>query len=149
MDTTKLGAILGTIGAAAGIIPGVLARRVFMIARVIFLDYAAVLTLGHKVNNIWDWIIAVIGHLIFGAFLGIVFAFFIKNTSSESSILKGGGFGAFIWLLTLALATFFKISHFRVTHPFDCFFILIDAVCYGVVLALSYRYIFNKRKYWR
>lgn len=44
MDTTKLGAISGAIRAVASIIPGVLTKRVFKIAKLNFLDYAAVLT---------------------------------------------------------------------------------------------------------
>jgi ABC-type xylose transport system permease subunit len=144
MDTTKLGAISGTIGAVASIIPGLLTRNLFKIAKLNFLDYASVLTLGHKVNDIWHWIIAVIGHLIFGAVLGVIFAYFIKKTSDESLILKGCGFGAAVWLVTLGLGSFFKLPHFKMTAPSDCFFILIDAVCYGVVLAFSYQHISNK-----
>ncbi len=106
MDTTKLEAISGALGAAASIIPGLLTKRVLKIAQLNFLDYAAVLVVGHKVNDIWQWLMAAIGHLIFGAALGVVFAFFIKKTGGVSLLFKGGGFGAFIWLATLGMGTF-------------------------------------------
>ncbi len=148
MDTTKLGAISGAIGAAASIIPGLLTKQVFKIASVNFLDYAAVLVVGHKVNDIWQWLVAAAGHLVFGAALGVAFAFFIKKTGDASLLFKGGGFGASIWLLTLGMGTFFKLPHFKITAPGDSVFILVDAICYGVVLALSYQYIADRRRNW-
>lgn len=51
METIKLGAISGTIGAIASIIPGTFTRRIFKIAQLNFLDYASVLIVGHKVNT--------------------------------------------------------------------------------------------------
>ena len=139
---------MGAIGAAASIIPGLLAKRVLKIAQLNFLDYAAVLVVGHKVNNIWQWLVAAMGHLIFGAALGLAFAFFIRKTSDASLLFKGGGFGALIWLVTLGMGTFFKLPHFKITAPGDSFFFLVDAICYGVVLALSYQYIADKRRNW-
>lgn len=146
MDTTKLGAISGAIGAAASIIPGLLTKQVLKIAQLNFLDYAAVLVVGNKVNDIWQWLMAATGHLIFGAALGVVFAFFIKKTGDGSLLFKGSGFGALTWLATLGMGTFFKLPHFKITAPGDSFFILVDAICYGVVLALSYQYIADKRR---
>ena len=93
MDTTKLGAISGTIGAFASIIPGLLTRRLLKIAKLNFIDYAAVLVVGHKANTLWEWLIAALGHLVFGAALGVFFAFFIKKTTKESLLFKGGGSG--------------------------------------------------------
>jgi hypothetical protein len=79
MDTTKLGAFSGVIGALASIIPGFLEKNVFRIAKLNFLDYAAALILGHEATDIWNWLMAAVGHVVFGAALGVCFVFFIKK----------------------------------------------------------------------
>jgi hypothetical protein len=137
MDTTKVGAFAGTVGALVSIIPGFLTRRVFRIANLNFLDYSAVLVVGHSVNTIWDWLISAVGHIIFGSVMGVVFAYFIQLTSEEGILLKGTGFGAFLWLFTLSLGSFFKLPHFKLVNPGDCFLILVDAVVYGFTMSYT------------
>jgi hypothetical protein len=110
------------------------------------LDYASVLTVGHQATDLWHWLIAVIGHTIFGAALGVVFAYFVEKTGQDGLIIKGTGFGAFIWLVTLALGSFYKIPHFKVLAPSDCFFILIDAIIFGLVTALVYQMLLRNIK---
>ena len=145
MDTTKLGAVSGTVGAIASIIPGLLEKNILKLAKLTFLDYASVLTVGHQATDIWHWLIAAIGHIIFGATLGVIFAFFIKKTGNdESLILKGCGFGILIWLITLGVATLYKMPHFTIIDPSDCFFILVDAVVYGLVTSFTYQWLFKK-----
>ena len=150
MDTTKLGAVSGTIGAIASIIPGLLEKNILKLAKLTFLDYASVLTVGHQATDIWHWLIAAIGHITFGAAMGIAFAFFIKKTNNESLIFKGCGYGALLWLVTLGIGTLFKMRHFTVVDPSDCFFILVDAVVYGLITSVAYRLLTKKREIpWR
>jgi hypothetical protein len=147
MDRTKIGAISGIIGALSSVIPGFLEKRVFHLTKVNFLDYAGVLVIGKEITNFWEWLISVTGHMVFGAFLGVAFAFFIKKTTEENLIFKGTGYGAFIWLSTLALGSYFKLPKFKATNPADCFFILVDALIYG--FAMSYTLQKLSKKLWR
>jgi hypothetical protein len=137
MDTTKAGVIAGTVGAMASVPLGLFEKYILKIVKVSFLDYAAILTVGHGVTDFWHFLVALIGHLIFGIILGISFAFFINKTTNRDLLFKGAGYGAAIWLLTDGMGALYKLPLFKIEEPDDCLFILVDAVIYGVAMAYT------------
>ena len=137
MDSAKIGAISGIIGAITSVPLGLFEKYILKIVKVSFLDYAAILTVGHEVTDFWHFLIAFIGHIVFGATLGIVFTFFIKKTTDENLLFKGAGFGSIIWLFTDGMGALYKLPLFKIEEPDDCFFILVDALIYGFVMAYT------------
>jgi hypothetical protein len=144
MDTTKAGAISGAVGAVASVPLGLFEKYILKIVKVSFLDYASVLTVGQGVTDFWHFLVALIGHIVFGSILGIVFAFLINKTTNKDLLFKGAGYGSAIWLFTDGMGSLYKLPLFTAVEPDDCFFILVDAVIYGIVMAYVLQKLTNK-----
>lgn len=59
-------------------------------------------------------------------------------------VLKGIGIGMFIWLLSLGMATMYKITLFEVIEINVAYVLLIGASIYGLIMSLMYRYLDQK-----
>lgn len=55
------------------------------------------------VENFWGHVVGLLGDIIFGAAIGIVFVYFIKYTNTKNFIIKGWGMGMAAWLLLFGI----------------------------------------------
>lgn len=85
-------------------------HNVLHFARSSWLVQLSFLLLGHPMRNIPDNVMGVIFHLVFGGILGATFARVVLPRPGEGDyLLRGLGFGVFVWFASMAVGTIFKI----------------------------------------
>ena len=102
-DRVLLGWIAGLLGLITRDVYSFLAKIVGL-AKFYVWDISTDLFInGKEVHTILGNVIGITADLIFGGILGILFAYFLKMTSSKYLILKSLGFGVVAWLFLFGL----------------------------------------------
>lgn len=140
-DPIMHGSLAGLSGGILETIYGVIVKSMQLTGKT-FVDYGAVLVLGQlKPEGFW---IGTIAHLINATCWGIAFSFIMKFGRKKYYVVKGIGFGMFIWLLFTGLATYYHMPEFKVIENNDAFALLGGGSIYGLIMSLVYKYLDQK-----
>jgi len=142
-DRFTAGAISGIIGAIAQEIYGYIAKASGL-TNIAFIDFAEAIIFNAQLKNFIGIIAGIISHLVFGAMLGVLFAYIIYKTSNNYYYFKALGYAAGIWFWSLAFGTMYKINVFNDIQAVPAISVFIGAQVYGLVLAICLKILENK-----
>ncbi|MHB1419200.1 MAG: DUF6789 family protein, partial [Bacillota bacterium] len=105
------------------------------------LDWASIVTFGHKPANMAEAIFGEFANLVFTTILGVAFVYVISRIVTRSNIyLRGIIFGVSLWFFINALAVMYKLPDLNLTFG-SVITNLISAIFFGLVLAIMLRYL--------
>lgn len=142
-DQIMHGAIPGAIAGAVQSVYGYALKNLHVTDR-IFMDYGAVLILGHSPGKGIS-IIGLIAHILNAAMFGIVFGYIMKHSTKRYYVIKGIGLGIFIWGMSLGIGTLYKLPLFFIVPYRAAYVMLGGALIWGIAMSLIYRYIDQKQ----
>lgn len=137
------GIIAGAIGGIIQNIYGTTVKALGLTDRA-FVDFAAVLATFKVHNGISGYLVVSLFHLVFCAILGVIFAYFIKTTTSKYYWIKAVGYGLSLWFITLSAGTVFQLPLFKDIPLRSTYSTLIGALIYALVLGWVLRYLERK-----
>ncbi len=144
-DRLVAGGLAGIIGAALQQAYGLTAKAIGITDRA-FIDFAEILVLSRIFTGPLAFIVSSIAHLIVGLFLGAIFVYVIKLTSSNYYLLKGLGYGVVWWMLLMGFGTIFRLPVFSPIPPYAALSTLVGAAIYGLVTAYTLGILDKKTK---
>ncbi len=144
-DGLVAGGLAGIIGAALQQAYGLIAKAIVITDRA-FIDFAEILVLSRIFTGPLAFIVSSIAHLIVGLFLGVIFAYVIKLTSSNYYLLKGLGYGIVWWMLLMGFGTIFRLPVFSPIPPAPALSTLVGAAIYGLTTAYTLGILDKKTK---
>lgn len=135
-DRLIAGGLAGIIGAAVQQAYGLTVKAIGITDRA-FIDFAEVLVLSKKFVGPLAFFVGSISHLIVGLFLGVIFAYIIRLTSSNYLLFKGFGYGVVWWMLLMGFGTIFRLPVFSPIPPYAAVSTLVGAAVFGLATAFS------------
>lgn len=102
-------------------------------------QWASVFSFGHLPHTIWERVLGQGGHVVFCAFMGLVYALLVQSESN--SLGKGMIWGLFIWLSSYWISVLFKVDQL---YPRTIGTVLADfltALVFGWSLSKAYRWL--------
>lgn len=87
---------------------------------------------------------ALLGHLLVCSIIGVGFAYFVPQVTSENIFLKGWTFSVTVWFTIFALTTFFELPGTVPTPLNTILTSFASATIYGLVLAYTLRKLTHK-----
>ena len=126
-------------GAVAAVVQNVYIFGAHMagFTKVDYEDYAEMVFFSKLLPGFFPSFLGLIGHLVWDIFLGIIFAYIIKYSSSRFYVLKGMVFGAFVWWLVKVSCTLFRLPGLSTPSYRQVGVFLIGALLFGVVTAYT------------
>lgn len=140
MDRTLRGLLAGII---AGLPMNVwnLADYYFLhITEIRFLDWAAVLLTWSKPPTPVETVVALLIHLLWDGFLGIIFAHLLSLVTSRGLIIKSTFYGLLLWFSFKIIVNLFRVPVLSGLQPFPgSVSNLLAVVVWGIVLGTVLR----------
>lgn len=100
-------------------------------------DFAGALLYGFKPILWYEVAFAEASVITFEGFMGICFAYLIKQTTSSHYVFKGWLFGVSIWFLSFAITSLFRAPGLEVISGISTIINAIGASIYGLALAFA------------
>lgn len=135
-DRMTRGIIAGAVGAVVQNVY-IFAAQMTGFTQTNYEDYSEMLFFSKLLPGFFPTFFGLIGHFIWDIFLGVVFAYGIKYTSSRFYLLKGIVYGAFIWWVVNVICILFRIPVFSSLSYRELGAYLIGALLFGFVLAVT------------
>jgi len=135
MDRTFRGTIAGIAGGICMDVWDLISHYYFHFGSFRYLDWAAMMIYGEPPENIYETIISLITQILWGGFLGIIFAFLITKISSRGYLIKGAFYGFIVCFMIFSLPVLFQVPHLYQTGPNTQLAHVIGAIIYGLVTA--------------
>lgn len=135
-DRMTRGIIAGAVGA---IVQDVytFGARMAGFTKIEYEDFAEILFFSKPIPGFFPSFFGLLGHLVWDIFLGIMFAYLIKYTSSRFYVLKGLVYGSFIWWMIKVACTLFRIPVLASMPSRQVGVYLIGAMLFGLVVAYT------------
>jgi hypothetical protein len=143
-DRFVQGSIAGIIGA---MVQNIYAYSVKLlgITDTLYLDVARDVLFNQKYHGPLVLIVSLLGQMVIDSFLGIVFAYLIKYTSSNFYLYKGIVFSWGIWFLVRVIFTkIIVLPIFANSHPPVELFFFCGAAIFGLTIATSLKMLSRK-----
>lgn len=137
------GIIAGAVAAVAQNVY-IFGARMAGFTKVEYEDYAEILFFSKFLPGFFPSFLGLIGHLVWNVFLGIIFAYIIKYSSSKFYVLKGIVFGAFVWWLVKVFCTLFRLPALSNPPYQQVGVFLIGSLLFGVVVAYTLKLLDTK-----
>lgn len=135
------GAIAGIAGAVASILISLLLTMVVKMGNVHFYDVSGLILYGRRPNGLLEKLFAEIGHFSVSAGIGIAFSYLVPLFTSRYYLIKGVAFGVGTWFAVHFATSFFRVP-LSIRMSIGSLFAQFIASCvYGVVMALTLRWI--------
>lgn len=145
-DRFTRGIFAGTVGAVAQNLYIYLAHLLGFTS-LHYEDYAEMLIFLKLQKGAFPTVMGLIGHFIWDIFLGIIFVYIIKSSSSRFYLVKGVVYGILIWFFVKVVMTLFRMPIFSSPSTRSTLIFLIGAVFYGLVIAYVLKLTDIKKKY--
>ncbi|TGE34461.1 hypothetical protein [Desulfosporosinus sp. Sb-LF] len=134
-DRFYYGFFAGVIAGIPMVIFNLVSYYLLNLARIRYLNWAAVLIYGNFPLNAFDSILAQIVHFGFLGFAGIVFAHFIPLVTSRHYLFKGWVYSMGIFFLTYSVTLIYKVPGLQIIQPYTVLSNLISTSIFGLALA--------------
>jgi len=137
-DRLTRGIIAGAVGAVVQNIY-IYAAQMMGFTTTNYGDYSEILFFSKLLPGFFPNFFGIIGHFVWDTFLGVVFAYGIKYTSSRFYVLKGLVYGAFIWWIVNVICKLFRIPVFSTLPYQELGVFLVGALLFGFIAAFTLR----------
>lgn len=127
-----------------GYIAGLLASFVMMainltsfslgIAKVRYLDVAAIILWGDMPKSLWEVVFAQLIAMFFCGLIGITFSYLLPKLGTDYRGLKGATYTAAFLFILYAMGMFFKVPLLEKAAPETCLSNLVSSSIFGLVL---------------
>jgi uncharacterized membrane protein YagU involved in acid resistance len=108
-----------------------------------FLRFSGMMLFTHAPQGLLEQLVATFVHLLFSAYMGSLFAYFLVLVSECYDVVKGAVWGLFITWIIWAVTFLFNLRPEN-SSPTNAIENDLSAIIYGVALALLYRFIHNR-----
>ncbi len=135
-DRMTRGVIAGAVGAVVQNVY-IFAAQIAGFTRTNYEDYSEIFFFSRLLPGLFPTFFGLVGHLIWDVFLGIIFVYGIKLTSSRFYVLKGVVYSAFIWWLVNVISLLFRIPVFDSLSYREQGAYFVGALLFGLVLAFT------------
>ena len=109
-----------------------------------FADWGTILLLGSPPNNALELMLGLFLQLVWAGFLGIVYAYLIKNFTSQGYLIKGAYFGILSGFFTYSAPVLLGSSYLEQTSAATAASQIVGGLVWGITAAVSLR-ILDKR----
>ena len=144
MDRFMRGLIAGLTGAIAMNLWSYFSFFVLKYSKMTFMQWAAILALGHKAANAAEVIFAQAAQFTWAAVLGIIFAFLVPQITSRDYLLKGAFWGFATGFLQFVITKLFQVPGLETLPIGTAVSNAIGAIIWGLVMAQTLYLLDNK-----
>ncbi len=109
-----------------------------------FIDWAGVMLYGDLPSSHIEGATALVMHLMWAGFLGVVFAFAIPQITSRGHLLKGVVYGVVVGFLTYALPKLFQMPILDKVELPTVLSNLVGGIIWGLTLAQTLQWLDRK-----
>ncbi|HWR42813.1 DUF6789 family protein [Sporomusa sp.] len=140
-------------GYLAGVIAGVVMAALNLIsftlgiAKVRYLDIAAMVVWGDFPESTREEIFAQVFQIAIAGLIGIAFAYLLPKLENSYLLLKGSTYGAAVWVTIHTLGTLFHISILEKSTPETNLSHLVTATIFGLVLTVVLAWLESYKHY--
>ena len=136
--------IAGLTGAVAMNLWSYFSFFVLKYTKMTFMQWAAILALGHKATNAVEIIYAQLVQLTWASLLGIIFAFLVPQITSRDYLLKGAFWGFATGFLQFVIPTLFQVPGLKILAIETAVSNSIGVIIWGLVMAQTLYLLDNK-----
>jgi len=136
-------------GIAGGIVMNVLdfaSYYIFQFSNLLLLDWASIVTYGHRPLNLTEYIFSLINQLGWAGFLGVIFAFVVPYRGSKYLLFKGAVYGFIACFFITAAPIFFQLPYLKELSTNTAISHRITSIIWGIVVAQTLYWLEGKRK---
>lgn len=144
MDRFSKGLVAGVCGGLLMNIWGFLIKDLFRISTRNYVDWAAVVIYGFLPQNWYQFLFALVSHLLWAGFLGTLFAFLLPSLTYRRSWLKGGLFGFIIGFFIYGVAIIMRMPFFTKIPFHTSIGNAFGGLLWGIVTAEIIKWLDNK-----
>jgi hypothetical protein len=140
-DKLIRGILSGFVGSIAKDILGVILLYVVKLTTVSYWDYAGLIILLREPKGLAEHLFSTFVQLLFGMFLGAIYAYLSPLLRCKFYIIKGAAYGILVWFVISVAILVFKLNiegHAALNTAIANF---LTAVVYGVVMAIANFYL--------
>lgn len=137
------GAIAGIVGALASILVSIVLTMVLKMGSIHFYDVSGMILYGRRPHGLLETLFAEIGHFSVSAGIGVMFSYLVPLFTSRFYLVKGVAFGIGTWFAVHLASSFFRVPLITRMSVGSLFAQFIASCVYGVVMALTLRWIDN------
>lgn len=145
MDRFYRGLIAGMVGGVLMNLWDLISYHLFHFSKLRYLDWAGMIMYGELPKSNLAVIFALISHLIWVGFLGVVFAFLIPSITSRKYLIKGLTYGFLTGFIIYAAGIAFKMPVISHRTPETAISQFIGGTIWGLTLAYTLRWLDTKK----
>lgn len=125
-------------GGLAGVVMNVVDQILFALnlGEIYLWEWASVLIYGYRTTDLSEILLALVIHVSFSAFLGMVFAYLTPKITSKNYLFKGVTYGLIVFFTSYAITQLFKVSPLVPIKGDTVIANMITASVWGLVLAI-------------
>ncbi|ATW23812.1 hypothetical protein [Candidatus Formimonas warabiya] len=143
-DQFLCGFVSGLIANSMASLIDVVLVSVFKFGSLRFLDFSSIFIYGGKPLNLLEEVFAQFGELMFGGFLGIIFAYFVfKN---KYHLLKGPIYAVIAWFVIYGIVIMYRVPPLKNISLGSSLENLLVSLIYGFLLASTMGYLTKLRQ---
>jgi len=134
-------------GAASFVVPTIwnhVSKLLLSLSHLTFSDCMSVFIFGRFSRNVYEYIFATLGTVVWHGFLGIVFTYLLLLIKQRNLVFKGWLFGVGIWFFAYAITLLFQLPEFAEIPLGTAASNLLSASLQGI--GLGYMFIFLDKK---
>lgn len=142
-----------TRGALAGLAGGIAMNLFSLVSFLLnftettFIEWATIVILGRpEIQGLGQYLLGLVGHLLFTVSLGILFTYLLPVISSRVYLFKGLLYGMVAWFAIYALSLLYRVAGIFPLELKTATSNLVGAAIYGLVLAWSLAWLDSRSK---